>query len=161
MFISNNKLISYFIFISAVYGGADARSQLTQLERGCDVLAAAPGRLMDFIERGKVGLDRVKYLILDEADRMLDMGFEAVIRALISKKGMPQNRQTLLFSATFPRSIRVLARDFLRPDYLFLKVGRVGGTSDNITQKVKKKRKRVGKRENHYLQENFSIDYAS
>lgn len=100
-------------------------------------MAAAPGRLMDFIQRGKIGLGRVKYLILDEADRMLDMGFEAVIRAIAQKNGMPEDRQTLLFSATFPRAIRVLARDFLRPDYLFLKVGRVGGTSNDITQKVR------------------------
>lgn len=101
------------------------------------MLAAAPGRLMDFIERGKIGLNRVKYLILDEADRMLDMGFEAIIRQLVQKKGMPADRQTLMFSATFPRAIRALARDFLKPDYLFLKVGRVGGTSDSITQKVR------------------------
>ncbi|CAO3691015.1 unnamed protein product [Rhizopus stolonifer] len=119
----------------AVYGGADTLGQLRQLERGCDVLAAAPGRLMDFIDRGKIGLGRVKYLVLDEADRMLDMGFEAIIRAIVQKKGMGEH-QTLLYSATFPRAIRALARDFLRPDYLFLKVGRVGGTSSSITQKV-------------------------
>ncbi|KAI9266994.1 P-loop containing nucleoside triphosphate hydrolase protein [Sporodiniella umbellata] len=119
----------------AVYGGADTLGQLRQLERGCDVLAAAPGRLMDFIDRGKISLNRVKYLVLDEADRMLDMGFEAIIRAIVQKKGMGDH-QTLLYSATFPRAIRALARDFLRPDYLFLKVGRVGGTSSSITQKV-------------------------
>ncbi|KAG1042069.1 hypothetical protein G6F43_011971 [Rhizopus delemar] len=120
----------------AVYGGADIFSQLRQLERGCDILAASPGRLMDFIDRGKIGLDRVKYLIIDEADRMLDMGFEAVIRAIVQKKNMNPEHQTLLYSATFPRAIRALARDFLRADYLFLKVGRVGGTSTSITQRV-------------------------
>ncbi|CAO3590513.1 unnamed protein product [Absidia cylindrospora] len=120
----------------AVYGGASSVTQLRQLERGCDILAAAPGRLMDFIERRKIGLSRVKYLILDEADRMLDMGFESIIRAIVEKRGLPTDRQTLMFSATFPRSIRKLARDFLRPDYLFLKVGRVGGTTNSITQKV-------------------------
>jgi ATP-dependent RNA helicase DDX3X len=91
---------------------------------------------MDFIQRGKISLARVKYLILDEADRMLDMGFEGIIRNIIEKNGMNSDRQTLLFSATFPRAIRALARDFLKPDYLFLKVGRVGGTSNSITQKV-------------------------
>ncbi|KAL0096715.1 P-loop containing nucleoside triphosphate hydrolase protein [Phycomyces blakesleeanus] len=120
----------------AVYGGADSLSQLRQLERGCDILAAAPGRLMDFIERGKIGLGRVRYLVLDEADRMLDMGFESVIRAIVEKKGCNVDRQTLMFSATFPRAIRKLARDFLKPDYLFLKVGRVGGTTSSITQNV-------------------------
>lgn len=116
---------------------------------------------MDYIERRKVGLDRVKYLILDEADRMLDMGFEAVIRALISKKGMPQNRQTLLFSATFPRAIRSLARDFLKPDYLFLKVGRVGSTSDSITQKVKyySRKKRI-LNEDFTKNGEFLVDHA-
>lgn len=72
---------------SAVYGGADTLSQIRQLERGCDILAASPGRLMDFIERGKISLKRVRYLVLDEADRMLDMGFEAVIRAIVEKRG--------------------------------------------------------------------------
>ena len=99
-------------------------------------MAATPGRLMDFIDRGKIGLARVKYLIIDEADRMLDMGFEAIVRAIVQKKGMNPEHQTLLYSATFPRAIRALARDFLRVDYLFLKVGRVGGTSTSITQRV-------------------------
>ncbi|KAG1149201.1 hypothetical protein G6F37_004197 [Rhizopus arrhizus] len=120
----------------AVYGGTDTFSQIRQLERGCDILAATPGRLMDFIDRGKIGLARVKYLIIDEADRMLDMGFEAIVRAIVQKKGMNPEHQTLLYSATFPRAIRALARDFLRADYLFLKVGRVGGTSTSITQRV-------------------------
>ncbi|CAO3626347.1 unnamed protein product [Cunninghamella blakesleeana] len=120
----------------AVYGGANAVSQIRQLERGCDILAAAPGRLIDFIDRRKVSLNRVRYLILDEADRMLDMGFEGIIRNIVEKRGLSDDRQTLMFSATFPRAIRKLARDFLRPDYLFLKVGRVGGTTNSITQKV-------------------------
>ncbi|KAG1244242.1 hypothetical protein G6F68_015523 [Rhizopus microsporus] len=120
----------------AVYGGTDTFSQIRQLERGCDILAATPGRLMDFIDRCKIGLARVKYLIIDEADRMLDMGFEAIVRAIVQKKGMNPEHQTLLYSATFPRAIRALARDFLRADYLFLKVGRVGGTSTSITQRV-------------------------
>ncbi|KAI7887112.1 DEAD-domain-containing protein [Lichtheimia hyalospora FSU 10163] len=120
----------------AVYGGADTISQIRQLERGCDILAASPGRLMDFIERGKISLKRVRYLVLDEADRMLDMGFEAVIRAIVEKRGLNPERQTLMYSATFPRAIRKLARDFLQPDYLFLKVGRVGGTTSSITQKM-------------------------
>ncbi|KAG2186206.1 hypothetical protein INT43_002644 [Umbelopsis isabellina] len=120
----------------AIYGGADSFPQKIELEKGCDILAATPGRLQDFIARGKVGLNRVKYLILDEADRMLDMGFERSIRDIVEQSGMSQDRQTLMYSATFPRAIRKLARDFLKPDYLFLKVGRVGGTTNLITQKV-------------------------
>ncbi|OGE53597.1 hypothetical protein PENARI_c007G07166 [Penicillium arizonense] len=120
-----------------VYGGADIGSQLRQIERGCDLLVATPGRLVDLIERGRISLANIKYLVLDEADRMLDMGFEPQIRRIVEGEDMPlvQDRQTLMFSATFPRDIQMLARDFLK-DYIFLSVGRVGSTSENITQKV-------------------------
>ncbi|RKF73496.1 ATP-dependent RNA helicase ded1 [Golovinomyces cichoracearum] len=120
-----------------VYGGADIGSQLRQIERGCDLLVATPGRLVDLIERGRISLQNIKYLVLDEADRMLDMGFEPQIRRIVEGEDMPgvQSRQTLMFSATFPRDIQMLARDFLK-DYVFLSVGRVGSTSENITQRV-------------------------
>lgn len=120
-----------------VYGGADIGSQLRQIERGCDLLVATPGRLVDLIERGRISLQCIKYLVLDEADRMLDMGFEPQIRRIVEGEDMPgvNERQTLMFSATFPRDIQMLARDFLK-DYIFLSVGRVGSTSENITQKV-------------------------
>ncbi|KAK2748306.1 DEAD-box ATP-dependent RNA helicase [Myotisia sp. PD_48] len=120
-----------------VYGGADIGSQLRQIERGCDLLVATPGRLVDLIERGRISLCNIKYLVLDEADRMLDMGFEPQIRRIVEGEDMPSvaERQTLMFSATFPRDIQMLARDFLK-DYVFLSVGRVGSTSENITQKV-------------------------
>ena len=120
-----------------VYGGADIGTQLRSIERGCDLLVATPGRLVDLIERGRISLSNIKYLVLDEADRMLDMGFEPQIRRIVEGEDMPtvQNRQTLMFSATFPRDIQMLARDFLK-DYVFLSVGRVGSTSENITQKV-------------------------
>jgi superfamily II DNA/RNA helicase len=120
-----------------VYGGADIGSQLRSMERGCDLLVATPGRLVDLIERGRISLSNIKYLVLDEADRMLDMGFEPQIRRIVEGEDMPavQGRQTLMFSATFPRDIQMLARDFLK-DYVFLSVGRVGSTSENITQRV-------------------------
>ena len=120
-----------------VYGGADIGSQLRQIERGCDLLVATPGRLVDLIERGRISLCNIKYLVLDEADRMLDMGFEPQIRRIVEGEDMPMvaNRQTLMFSATFPRDIQMLARDFLK-DYVFLSVGRVGSTSENITQRI-------------------------
>jgi ATP-dependent RNA helicase DDX3X len=120
-----------------VYGGADISLQLRQLSSGCDVLAATPGRLVDLLERGRVSLSNIKFLVLDEADRMLDMGFEPQIRRIVEQEDMPDvnNRQTLMFSATFPRDIQMLARDFLK-DYVFLSVGRVGSTSENITQKI-------------------------
>ena len=122
---------------AVVYGGADIGSQLRQIERGCDLLAATPGRLIDLLERGRISLSNVRYLVLDEADRMLDMGFEPQIRRIVDGEDMPnvKERQTLMFSATFPRDIQMLARDFLK-DYVFLSVGRVGSTSANITQKI-------------------------
>lgn len=111
--------------------------QSRDLDRGCHLLVATPGRLLDMLDRGKIGLDCCQYLVLDEADRMLDMGFEPQIRRIVEKEHMPRTgeRQTLMFSATFPQPIQMLARDFL-DNYIFLAVGRVGSTSENITQKV-------------------------
>ncbi|XP_076255130.1 ATP-dependent RNA helicase bel isoform X2 [Rhynchophorus ferrugineus] len=120
-----------------VYGGAHIGDQMRDLERGCHLLVATPGRLLDMIDRGRIGLDYCRYLVLDEADRMLDMGFEMQIRRIVEKESMPRtgDRQTLMFSATFPQPIQILARDFL-DNYIFLAVGRVGSTSENITQKL-------------------------
>jgi ATP-dependent RNA helicase DDX3X len=85
---------------SAVYGGAGVNGQLKELERGCDILVAAPGRLVDFINRGKIDLSNLKYLVLDEADRMLDMGFEGTIREIVERKGKFQyKRETKGLSA--------------------------------------------------------------
>jgi len=120
-----------------VYGGADIGPQLRELERGCDVLVATPGRLVDMLERGRVLLDGIQYLTLDEADRMLDMGFEPQIRRIVEEENMPSSRtrQTLMFSATFPNEIQRLAADFLN-DWIFLRVGRIGSTTDSISQKL-------------------------
>jgi ATP-dependent RNA helicase DDX3X len=122
---------------AVVYGGADIGQQLRMIERGCDLLSATPGRLVDLLERGRISLANIRYLVLDEADRMLDMGFEPQIRRIVEGEDMPNVtiRQTLMFSATFPRDIQILARDFLK-DYVFLSVGRVGSTSENITQRI-------------------------
>eukprot|EP01134_Creolimax_fragrantissima_P007721 CFRG7721T1 len=120
-----------------VYGGANVGEQIRELDRGCNLIVATPGRLVDMIERGKIALDYCRFLILDEADRMLDMGFEPQIRRIVDQEGMPSKdgRQTLMFSATFPKEIQMLARDFL-DDYIYLVVGRVGSTSENITQRM-------------------------
>ena len=120
-----------------VYGGAPAVEQFREMERGCDILIATPGRLIDLIDRAKVGLAKCEYLALDEADRMLDMGFEPQIRQLVEQKDMPRtgDRQTMLFSATFPKEIQRMASDFLH-DYVFLTVGRVGSSTELITQTV-------------------------
>jgi len=81
-------------------------------------------------------LERVEALILDEADRMLDMGFEPQIRRIVEQRDMPKKRQTLMFSATFPEPIQKLARDFMGRDYVWIAVGRVGSTVKGITQRL-------------------------
>ncbi|XP_053725411.1 probable ATP-dependent RNA helicase DDX4 isoform X3 [Synchiropus splendidus] len=121
-----------------VYGGVQTGHQMRDISRGCNVLCGTPGRLLDMIGRGKVGLAQVRTLVLDEADRMLDMGFEPDMRRLVGSPGMPskENRQTLMFSATFPEDIQRLAADFLKTDYLFLAVGVVGGACTDVEQKM-------------------------
>ncbi|CAL1359236.1 unnamed protein product [Linum trigynum] len=123
--------------IVVAYGGAPIQQQLYNLEKGVDILVATPGRLADMIDRGRVSLKMIKHLALDEADRMLDMGFEPQIRKIVQQMGMPPpgQRQTMLFSATFPDEIQRLASDFLN-DYIFLSVGRVGSSTGLISQKV-------------------------
>ena len=96
---------------ACAYGGAPKRDQLRAINSGISVLVATPGRLNDFIESNQVDLSNVFYLVLDEADRMLDMGFEPQIRSII--KRLPKKRQTLMFSATWPEEVRRLANDFL------------------------------------------------
>lgn len=101
---------------AVVYGGADIGSQIREMDRGCDLLSATPGRLVDLIERGRISLANIRYLVLDEADRMLDMGFEPQIRRIVEQEDMPgvHDRQTLMFSATFPRDIQVNSTASLR-----------------------------------------------
>jgi len=123
-----------------VYGGSEVGPQLRDLDRGCDILVGTPGRLIDLLSRGKVSLCCCRHLVLDEADRMLDMGFEPQIREIVQKSDMPpagaeEGRQTFMFSATFPKEIQRLANDFLL-DYIFLSVGRVGQAAQDITQSV-------------------------
>lgn len=100
--------------------------QKDQLAKGCDILVATPGRLVDVIERGLVQLSLVKNVVLDEADRMLDMGFEPMIRQILLNGDLPRDEglHTAMFSATFPQSIQILARDFLSENYARIRVGR-------------------------------------
>lgn len=121
-----------------VYGGISMAYTIREVMRGCNLLCGTPGRLLDIIGRGMVGLKKLQYLVLDEADRMLDMGFEPEMRRLLGSPGMPPKgeRQTLMFSATYPEDIQRLAADFLRTDYIFLAVGQVGGACSDVEQSV-------------------------
>ena len=96
-----------------VYGGANVGDQMRDLDRGCHLLVATPGRLVDMLERGKVSLENCTFLVLDGADRMLDMGSEPQIRRIVERDNMPPTgqRQTLMFSATFPKEIQVILKN--------------------------------------------------
>ncbi|CAO2185861.1 unnamed protein product [Urochloa humidicola] len=96
---------------TCLYGGAPKGPQLRELDRGADIVVATPGRLNDILEMNRVSLHQVSYLVLDEADRMLDMGFEPQIRKIV--KQIPPRRQTLMYTATWPKEVRKIASDLL------------------------------------------------
>ncbi len=97
--------------IVPVYGGEDIRVQLRQLDRTPQIIVATPGRLIDLVERGKVKLEDVAYLVLDEADEMLNMGFKEDIETIL--KTIPETRRTMLFSATMPKEIAQIAKTYM------------------------------------------------
>ncbi|MBA0571911.1 hypothetical protein Golob_002280, partial [Gossypium lobatum] len=99
------------ISCTCLYGGAPKGPQLREIERGVDIVVATPGRLNDILEMKRISLHQVSYLVLDEADRMLDMGFEPQIRKIV--KEVPTRRQTLMFTATWPKEVRKIAADLL------------------------------------------------
>lgn len=119
--------------LAAIYGGVSQVPQVRALRQGIDVLVATPGRLLDLMEQGHIHLDAVQTLVLDEADRMLDMGFAEPIREIVAE--VPQQRQTLLFSATMPPEIRKMAHDLLR-DPVTLQLTPVTHTADKVEQCV-------------------------
>ncbi|CAA7038699.1 unnamed protein product [Microthlaspi erraticum] len=99
------------ISCTCLYGGAPKGPQLRDLDRGADIVVATPGRLNDILEMRRISLRQVSYLVLDEADRMLDMGFEPQIRKIV--KEIPTKRQTLMYTATWPKGVRKIAADLL------------------------------------------------
>jgi len=122
------------IYSVCVYGGAPRGPQLREIRNGTHLVVGTPGRLNDFLEGGQLKLDCCSYLVLDEADRMLDMGFEPQIRTLI--QGLPSDRQTMMFSATWPREVRRLAADYLRRP-VHIQIGSHEATANkDITQEV-------------------------
>jgi ATP-dependent RNA helicase RhlE len=124
----------YLPYKSAViFGGVGIQPQITTLRNGVDILIATPGRLLDHMSQGTVDLRNVEMLILDEADRMLDMGFVKDIRRVISV--LPQKRQNLLFSATYSDEIKTLCESILRNPAI-VEVARRNTSSELVTQKV-------------------------
>ena len=114
-----------------VVGGTKFDRQIAELERGCDMLVATPGRLLDLIEHNHVSLSQVETLVLDEADRMLDMGFWPSIRRIMHE--LPSAHQTLLFSATIPPSIKSTI-DALLTDPVTVEIARTGETADTVEE---------------------------
>lgn len=116
-----------------IFGGVSQVPQVDQLKKGVDILIATPGRLLDLHKQGFVNFDSLHYLVLDESDLMLDMGFINDVKKIV--KLVPTNRQTLLFSATMPMAIRELADSFLtKPEYV--SVTPVSSTAEIIQQQV-------------------------
>lgn len=114
-----------------VIGGTRFDQQLKNLARGCDLLVATPGRLIDLVERKAVDLSQIRILVLDEADRMLDMGFWPSVRRIM--RSLPKKRQTLLFSATIPQSIRSTI-DAMLHDPAYVEIARVGETAATVEE---------------------------
>jgi ATP-dependent RNA helicase RhlE len=120
---------------AVVFGGVDIKPQMAALRMGCEVLVATPGRLLDHMEQKSVNLGQVEVLVLDEADRMLDMGFLPDLQRIV--RALPVKRQSLLFSATFSNEIRRLAGTFLT-DPITIEVARRNATAENVKQIVYK-----------------------
>src|SRR2546423_12847757 len=121
------------LIVVPVYGGVGIEPQSKALRRGVDVVVATPGRLLDHMERGNVGFDDLEVLVLDEADRMLDMGFAPQLNRIVND--IPRYRQTLLFSATMPPEVEALARKYLRKPVV-VQVGRRSEAASTVTHAV-------------------------
>ncbi|ALC46417.1 Rm62 [Drosophila busckii] len=125
---------SSYVRNTCVFGGAPKGGQMRDLQRGCEIVIATPGRLIDFLSAGATNLKRCTYLVLDEADRMLDMGFEPQIRKIVSQ--IRPDRQTLMWSATWPKEVKQLAEDFLG-NYIQINIGSLElSANHNIRQVV-------------------------
>src|ERR1700741_3730699 len=114
------------------FGGMDMKPQTAELKRGVEVLVATPGRLLDHIEAKNAVLNQVEYVVLDEADRMLDIGFLPDLQRILSY--LPKQRQTLLFSATFSTEIKRLAESYLQ-DPVLVEVARPNATASTVEQR--------------------------
>ncbi len=117
----------------SVYGGTNINSQVKSLRNGIDIIAATPGRLIDHMNRGTVDLSNIEMLVLDEADRMMDMGFIKDIQKIVKK--LPEKRQTLLFSATMPDEIKKLTKTIQKSPKM-IQIGRQHNPIETITQHI-------------------------
>ncbi|MBL8677510.1 MAG: DEAD/DEAH box helicase, partial [Alphaproteobacteria bacterium] len=118
---------------AVIFGGVSQHPQTDALRRGLDILVATPGRLLDLMQQGLISLNSIEYFVLDEADRMLDMGFINDIKKVIAK--LPAKRQSLFFSATISPEINKLAQTLLK-DPAFVKVTPISSTAELVAQSV-------------------------
>ncbi|MFS7987163.1 putative RNA helicase [Helianthus anomalus] len=118
-----------------VVGGTNIADQRSELRTGVEIVVATPGRFIDHLQQGNTSLTRISYVVLDEADRMLDMGFEPQIREVMHN--LPEKHQTLLFSATMPVEIEALAQEYLT-NPVQVKVGKVSSPTENVSQNLEK-----------------------
>jgi len=119
---------------TVIFGGVGQNPQVAALQRGVEILVATPGRLLDLMNQGYVHLQHLEVFVLDEADRMLDMGFIHDIKRILPK--LPAGRQSLFFSATMPQAIKELSASILRPNPVQVAVTPVSSTADTVTQSV-------------------------
>jgi len=117
----------------AVYGGVNIQKQITALQRGVDIVVATPGRLMDHMERRTIDFRAIEVLILDEADRMLDMGFIKDVRRIVA--ALPTDRQTMLFSATISPEVKAISRDMQKSPKM-IQIGRERNPIETVTQHI-------------------------
>jgi ATP-dependent RNA helicase RhlE len=140
-----------------IFGGVNQNPQVEAIRKGVDILIATPGRLLDLIQQGYLHINQINTFVLDEADRMLDMGFVNDVKKIITK--IPENRQTLLFSATMPKEILHLANSILK-NPLTVEVTPVSSTADTIQQALYYVSKENKKDLLHYILQDKNIETA-
>ena len=123
----------------SVYGGADYSNQIADLREGCDILIGTPGRLIHFLEKDYISLDMCKFLVIDEADKMMDMGFEPDIRKIVEDFDLNDDRQTLMFSATFPKIVLRIMETFLKGNFYFINTGNFLGENESANVNVEQR----------------------
>ena len=122
-----------------VYGGADYSNQIADLREGCDILIGTPGRLINFLEKEFISLDMCEFLVIDEADKMMDMGFEPDIRKIVEDFDLNDDRQTLMFSATFPKIVLRIMETFLKGNFYFINTGNFLGENESANVNVEQR----------------------
>jgi len=133
-FTKSDASIRSKINVCLATGGSDSRSQRKALPN-CNVLVGTPGRICQFTDERNLGLQSVDYLVIDEADRLLDLGFEKDLARISRSFSRSNRRQSILCSATFPEGVQRLASDFLQENYYFVSAGKVGSTTGRIKQR--------------------------